>query len=111
MMLRQKYGNTKTIVDGITFDSKREAKRWRELNLMLRAGEIKDLKRQVRFEFHINGKPVKMRNGQCARYTADFTYTENGKPVVEEVKGYKVRDYPLRYAFMKAIFDVTLREV
>lgn len=111
VMLRQKYGNTKTVVDGITLDSKREAKRWRELNMMLRAGVIQDLKRQVRFEFHINGKPVKMRNGQCARYTADFTYTENGKQIAEDVKGVVTEAYALRRAFMKAIFGIEIREV
>lgn len=106
----RKYGNKKTIVDGITFDSKREAKRWQELQLLQKAGQIEDLERQVRFNFHINGKPVMMNNGQCARYTADFTYTENGQQIVEDVKGMVTGDYALRRALMRAIFGVTIRE-
>ena len=51
-----------------------------------------------------------MNNGQCARYTADFTYTENGQQIVEDVKGMVTGDYALRRALMRAIFGVTIRE-
>ena len=48
--MRNKYGNKKTVVDGITFDSRKEAKRYQELKLLEKAGEIKDLRRQVKYE-------------------------------------------------------------
>jgi len=111
MKKRSKYGNIKTVVDGVKLDSGREAKRWIHLQLLQKAGQIDDLERQVRFNFHINGKPVMMKNGQCARYTADFTYTENGKQIAEDVKGVVTEAYALRRAFMKAIFGVEIREV
>ena len=89
--MSNKYGAAKTTFDGITFDSVFEAERWIELKILERAGIIKDLCRQVRFEVI----PKTGRN-RAHHYTADFTYTENGKKIVEDVKGVKTRDYLLR---------------
>lgn len=94
-----------------THASKREAARCDELTLLERAGEISGLAHQLVFPIIINGKPVKMRNGQVARYTADFIYFEGQRRVVEEVKGYVVRDYPLRRAIIEALYNVNIREV
>lgn len=73
--LKSKYGAKKTLEDGIVFDSKREAKRYQQLKLLERAGEISDLELQVEFElqpsFEIDGEkrhPIK--------YIADFVYTD-----------------------------------
>lgn len=72
---------------GIAFDrfmSKGEANRWMQLRLIQRAGEISDLQRQVWFPLvtvTADGKPVKF-----ADYVADFTYTEDGKTVIEDYK-------------------------
>jgi len=78
--------------------------------LLQKAGQIDDLARQVWFDFHINGKPVKMENGHVMHYTADFTYTENGQQIVEDVKGMITPDYRMRRALMKAIYNVKIRE-
>lgn len=73
-----KYYNQKITVDGITFDSKKEYRRYRELCLMERAGEIDNLERQVKFELI----PTQKKNGKVVEracsYVADFVYNENG---------------------------------
>lgn len=84
-----KYGNTKTMLDGMGFDSKKEAHRWRELRLLERAGEISGLQRQVKYELV---PPQKKPSGGAERaiyYIADFVYVQNGNTVVEDVKGYR----------------------
>ena len=101
-----KYGNKRVVVDGIRFDSKREAARWQELKLLERAGEIKGLERQVEYEL-IPKQPGERK----AVYTADFVYWENGAEVVEDVKGVKTRDYILRRKLMKWVHGITIREV
>jgi hypothetical protein len=95
-----KYHNKRTTVDGITFDSLKEAKRWKELSLMQHSGMIQDLQRQVKFvlipaqrEPDTIGKRGGVHKGkllerECA-YVADFVYKEKGETVVEDVKGYK----------------------
>lgn len=101
----RKYNNKKVMVDGIKFDSKKEAKRYQELKMLEQAGYITDLKRQAKYvlipaqyeptsEVYTKGKENgKLKKGrlierECAYY-ADFVYTENGKTVVEDVKGYR----------------------
>ena len=101
----RKYNNKKVMVDGIKFDSKKEATRYKELKTLERAGIIQDLQRQVKYvlipaqyepsgEIYTKGKEKgkpkkgKLIERECAYY-ADFVYTENGKTVVEDVKGYR----------------------
>lgn len=81
---KNKYGAKKTTVDGHTFDSKAEAKRYQELKLMLRAGVIEDLELQPKFEII-----PKQKDERKASYIADFKYydKEKGTEVVEDVKG------------------------
>lgn len=84
---RSKYGNRKTEIDGIVFDSKREARRYTILKAMLSAGEISDLKCQPKFEL----QPAYTRRGKKVRaitYKPDFSYirTADGAHVVEDVK-------------------------
>ena len=63
-----KYNSRKTVIDGITFDSKKEAKRYVELKKKQEEGEITDLRLQVPFELvpsftiEIDGKKRKRRN-------------------------------------------------
>ena len=108
-----KYHNRKVTVDGLTFDSLKEASRYEELKLLVRAGEIKDLKRQVPIE--IVPKTDKFR---AVRYVADFTYTltRNGQPVVEDVKGYKgntaaYRMFTLKKKLVYWIYGIEIKEV
>lgn len=104
---KPKYGNKKTVVDGIEFDSKKEAKRYGELKLLLKAGNIGLLQWQVDYELVVNGKIV-------AKYRADFVYIENGQTVVEDVKSEATRKLPvyrLKKKLMKEIYSIEIREV
>lgn len=106
-----KYGNRKTDVDGITFDSGREAARYAELRLMERAGEISGLERQVPFELI----PAQLlTNGSTERsvvYVADFCYWQGGHFVVEDAKGHRTPEYIIKRKLMKRIHDIEIVEV
>jgi hypothetical protein len=90
-----KYSNRKTEIDGIYFDSAREARRYCELKLLQMAGEISDLEIQPKFMllegFRHGGLVVKP-----ITYRADFRYAEKGKTVVEDVKGCKTEVYNIK---------------
>ena len=102
-----KYGNTKVKVDGVPFDSKREAARWRELRLLERAGEISDLRRQVRYEL-----VPKLPGERPVDYIADFVYRDkNGNEVVEDVKGVRTPVYVIKRKLMLWRHGVRIREV
>ena len=80
-----KYGNQKTKVDGIDFDSEKEALRYAELRMLEKAGAIQDLQLQKRFEL----QPAFYHNGHKQRpiyYVCDFFYIEKGKYIIEDVK-------------------------
>ena len=101
-----KYGNVKTTTsDGITHDSIKEANRWCELKLLERAGKIKHLQRQVKY--HLIPKQVGERE-VC--YIADFVYHENGKLVVEDVKGKRTKDYIIKRKLMLWIHGIKITE-
>ena len=108
-----KYNSRKTVVDGIVFDSKKEAKRYTELRNMLEEGKITDLRLQVPFELvpsfsiEIDGKVKKRRN---IRYIADFVYYESGHKVVEDVKGRKTDIYKLKKKLFEYKYKVTIKE-
>jgi len=102
--VRSKYRNIKTVVDGIKFDSKKEAKRYQELKLLEKAGEITDLELQPRFNLIVNGKKI------CA-YIADFRYTSRDKTIIEDVKGMRTPIYKLKKKLMKACLDIDIEEV
>ncbi|MBS4881922.1 MAG: DUF1064 domain-containing protein [Peptoniphilus harei] len=96
-MRRSKFNAIKTIVDGIRFDSRKEAKRYQDLKLLERAGEIEHLELQPRFllqeKFKLDG--VTHRK---IEYVADFKYWDNTKKawIVEDVKGVKTQVYKLK---------------
>lgn len=106
-----KYHNRKTVVDNITFDSMHEAERYKELKLLVRAGEINNLRLQVPFEL----LPLLKIDGETFRttkYVADFVYTDkNGKEVVEDAKGMKTDVYKLKKKLMAYIHHIVIREV
>jgi hypothetical protein len=101
-----KYGAIRTEVDGITFASKAEARRYAELKLMERAGVIRDLVLQPRYELCVTGERI-------CWYVADFAYTDNATdaPVVEDVKGVKTSVYRLKKKLMYACKGITVQEV
>ena len=98
-----KYHAKKTVVDGIKFDSKKESLRFLELRMMERAGEIRYLKLQPRFDFELNGTKMGF-------YKADFQYWKDGAVVVEDVKGFKTPVYNLKKKMMKAFHGVEILE-
>lgn len=102
-----KYGNTKVEIDGMPFDSKREAARWRELRLLERAGEISDLRRQVRYEL-----VPKLPGERPVDYIADFVYRDkDGNEVVEDVKGVRTPVYVIKRKLMLWRHGIRIREV
>lgn len=108
-----KYHSKKVILDGIEFDSKKEAKRYSELKLLERAGQIKDLELQKVFEL----QPSFKKNGKTYRkttYKADFCYFDNekGKYIVEDVKGFKTEVYKLKKKMFEYKYqDLELKEI
>ena len=102
-MAYSKYKAKKTVVDGITFDSKKEARRYQELKLLEMAGAIKDLVLQPRFLLQDKFK-YKGKTERKIEYVADFKYldTKTGRVVVEDTKGYRPDVYKLkRKLFLK----------
>ena len=108
MIRRHKFGAVPTVVEGIRFASKKEAKRWAELKLLERAGEIVDLEHQVKYPLVVNGQLV------CS-YICDFRYAwkHGGGQVVEDVKSgpTKTREYRIKRKLMQAIHQVEIQEV
>tara|TARA_Y100000310_G_scaffold150480_1_gene149909 strand:- start:438 stop:788 length:351 start_codon:yes stop_codon:yes gene_type:complete len=116
MKRRHKYNAKKTAVDGIAFDSKREAKRYVELKLLEKAGEIFGLTLQPTFRFRISGNAVLIRSkgypsGRQASYRADFRYVRDGQDVIEDVKGVRTPLYKLKKAMVEAQYGVRVEEV
>ena len=95
---RNKYGAKKTQVGEVTFDSKKEAQRFMELQLLERAGEITDLRRQVKIDLMGQHRPLHTRAGRKMRLTMDFAYIEDGVEVLEDAKGMWTSDFEVRYA-------------
>ena len=107
-----KYNSKKTVVDGQTFDSKKEANRYQELVLLEKAGVIKNLSRQVKFvlipsQRDKNGKVIER---ECS-YKADFKYEEDGKTVVEDVKGFRTKEYIIKRKLLLYQYGIRIREV
>lgn len=106
-----KYGNIKTVTsDGIKHDSRKEANRWCELKLLERAGKIKDLQRQVKFEL------IPKQDGERAcYYVADFVYhdVEANKKVVEDTKSSatKTEVYRVKKKLMLYVHGIRIREI
>jgi hypothetical protein len=99
-----KYGAIKTEIDGVIFASKREAKRYSELKLAERNGDISNLELQPKFPLIVNGKKI-------ATYIADFRYTEHGQVVIEDAKGFRTAVYRLKKKMVEAQYDVEIIEV
>lgn len=107
-----KYNNVKTEVDGIRFDSKKEAKRYTELKLLEKAHKIARLKIQPSFKLQVQGVPICFDNGRQAVYRADFQYLDLEKNSttlrIEDVKGMKTPVYKLKKAIMRAMgYEIT----
>jgi len=106
-----KYHAKKVKVDGMTFDSKREYARWKDLQLLQRAGKIQDLRRQVRFQ--LCETPYDEAGFALFRgvfYKADFVYIENGKTIVEDCKGFRTDAYLIKKKWFYDKYGILIRE-
>lgn len=122
-----KYGAKKVIFEGLSFDSKKERDRWCELQLLVRAGEITNLRRQVEFELipakrepDIIGKRGGRKPGKtiqrALKYRADFVYEDKiGNTIVEDVKGYKgggaYAVFLIKKKLMREILGIEVQEI
>lgn len=122
---KNKYGNNKVTLDGIVFDSVKEANRYMELKILEKAGEITDLELQKSFVLipsqyetyeRYGKKGQRLKDGRrCIEksvvYRADFTYKENGKTIVEDTKGMRTHDYIIKRKLMLHVHGIRIREV
>ena len=92
---KSKYNNQKTETNGIKFDSKKEARRYMELRQLETVGRISDLKLQHTFTLQEAFTTESGERIQAIKYIADFTYMEDGKFVVEDVKSPATRSNPV----------------
>lgn len=101
-----KYNAQKTLLRGITFDSKLEANRYIFLKEQERKGVIKDLELQCKLEIKINGEIV-------CKYIPDFSYilTKSGQFIVEDAKGKLTAIYRLKKKLVKAVLGIEIKEV
>lgn len=103
-----KYKAQPVTIDGIRFASKKEANRYCELRLLLKAGEISHLEIQPRFKLLVNGSPLKYESGRPAFYIADFAYFDPSRErrIVEDVKSEATKTplYKLKKALVEAIY-------
>lgn len=108
---QSKYKNKKVVVDGIKFDSKKEANRYAELKLMGDTDYIQDLELQKKFElipkYEINGRKVRAMN-----YICDFYYYDvlKDKYIVEDVKGMKTQIYKLKKKMFEYKYKIEIIE-
>jgi hypothetical protein len=99
-----KYAAVRTAVDGITFASRREAKRYAELRLLEKAGEISRLVTQPHFPLEVQGVLV------CT-YIADFSYSKRDDAwIVEDCKGVRTAVYRIKRKLMKAVYGIEILE-
>lgn len=102
---RSKFGAVKTVVDGITFDSKAEARRYETLRAWVRWKLIVDLELQPVYPIIVAGIVV-------GKYIADFRYyCVNGELIVEDVKGMKTPVYRLKKKLVEAIHGIVITEI
>lgn len=112
--MKNKYHNKKVTVDGITFDSVKEAHRYSELILLQRAGKIKDLRRQWKYVLipsqyaEVDGKR-KCIERECT-YVADFVYLQDGEIIVEDTKGFRTPEYKIKRKLMLFLKGIRIKE-
>ena len=123
-----KYGNKKMQIDGITFDSIKEASRYAELKLLQRAGEIDKLELQKEFELipaqyeqlsreeYLKHKGKKTKGKlieRAVKYKADFYYYDNRLKsfVCEDTKGFRTKEYIIKRKLMLYVYGIRIKEI
>ena len=117
-----KYNARKVVVNGITFASKKEARRYAELLSLEKAGAISDLELQVEYELiptqrepdrigkrggRIKGKVIE----RACKYVADFRYVQDGIVIVEDTKGFRTKEYKIKKKLMLWRYGIRIKEV
>ena len=109
--MKNKYNAKKCVCDGEVFDSTKEMHRYQKLKLLEKAGEIQNLRRQVKYVLipsqRIDGKVVERE----VAYKADFVYEADGETVVEDAKGVKTTDYIIKRKMMLLFYNIRIKEV
>jgi hypothetical protein len=112
---KSKYHNVKVEVDGIKFDSGREAKRYKALKELQRLGIVSELRLQVSYELcpaqyvqGFNSKQICARRSM--KYIADFVYIRDGVEIVEDSKGMRLKEYIQKKNLMKRIYNIEIKE-
>lgn len=117
-----KYRAKKIEYNGMTFDSKKELRRYNELKVLERVGKISHLQRQVKFvliptqrtedKIGARGGVIKgkLLEKECSYY-ADFVYEENGETVVEDVKGMRTTEYVIKRKLMLYVHNIKINEI
>jgi len=100
---RQKYNARKTRLNGHTFDSAREARRYQDLTLLERAGRIHSLRLQVPFSLEVAGETI-------GKYVADFTYNEDDQEIVEDSKGFATPLYKWKKRHVEIQYKIKIKE-
>ena len=119
---RNKYGNKKVVVNGIKFDSQKEARRYTYLRMLQNAGKITDLQMQKEYVLipsqrepdSIGKRGGKIRGKVIERkvsYIADFAYMQDGEDVVEDTKGVLTPDYVIKRKLMLYIHGIRISEI
>ena len=120
-----KYHSRKITVDGICFDSQREAQRYCELVLLQRAGKITNLERQKPYKLipaqyetypRLGKNGQKLKDGRrciekAVTYVADFVYLQDGQLIVEDAKGVKTPEYVIKRKLMLYIRGIKITEI
>lgn len=124
--MASKYKNTITTIGNKVFDSKKESKRWQELCLLERAGQITDLQRQVKFVLiptqyekfprYSDKTGKRLKDGirtleHELSYVADFVYMKDGKQIVEDAKGFKTPEYRIKKKLLLWVHGIQIKEV
>jgi hypothetical protein len=109
-----KYNAKRTVVDGITFHSKREAARYQELRLLVLAGQIRELQLQPEYPIVVTSRGG--RTEQVAVWRGDFRYRDyrdghQGLLTIEDCKGVRTPVYRLKKKLVEAIYGITITEV
>lgn len=111
---KNKYGAKKVTSNGITFDSKKEAKRYTELLILQKNNHIKDLQTQVKYVLIPSQKDEKGKviERECS-YKADFVYfdIEANKTIVEDTKGFRTPEYKIKRKLMLYVHNIRIKEV
>ncbi len=115
-LLRQvkgKYNNKKTVIDGVSFDSKKEAEHYSYLKLLQKANKIKELELQPRFLIHPKFTDFSGEKHRAIYYVADFKYwdIEKKRYIVEDVKGMKTEVYKIKKKLFLAKFAYQFFEI